>query len=56
MQELLMLYEKAKEDDHVDLAFRILSRIGTLKPKELSLDMLSNDELITLMNQCENNP
>ena len=51
--ELLELYTVAKKAKKFDLAFRILMHLAKLRPPKISLNMLSNEDMKTLIAECK---
>ena len=43
--ELIDLYATAKADGKLDLAFRILAHLEKMKPRTVTLSMLSNEDM-----------
>lgn len=51
--ELNDLYITAKAANKLDLAFRILAYIAKMKPEKVSVDILSAEDMATMITECE---
>lgn len=51
--ELFELYATAKAAGKLDLAFRILACLAKMKPETVSVDMLSSDDMTSIITGCD---
>lgn len=51
--ELIDLYATAKTAEKLDLAFRILACLTKIKPDGVSLAMLSQDDMTSIITECD---